>query len=73
MTGYKIPPIAKVIAVADSFDAITSKRVYRDEKSFEYAKNGILSNQGIYYDSDVVEAFERILSREGRSILKTCR
>jgi putative nucleotidyltransferase with HDIG domain len=73
LTGDKIPSIAKIIAVADSFDAITSKRVYRDEKSFEYAVNEILSNKGIRYDSDVVAAFERLLSREGRSILKTCR
>lgn len=57
--GDEMHPYAKVIAVADVFDAMTSNRVYRDKilphKSIEVIKDG----RGKLFDEDVVDAFLR--------------
>ncbi|WP_169891067.1 HD-GYP domain-containing protein [Litchfieldia alkalitelluris] len=65
----EIPMVAKIIGVADSFDAMTSNRVYRNENSVEYAVNEIVKNKQKHYDSKVVDAFVRIIDREGINIL----
>jgi putative nucleotidyltransferase with HDIG domain len=56
---------AKIIAVADSFDAISSNRIYRDKKSLEYAINEINSKKEKWYASEVVDAFNKMIKREG--------
>lgn len=71
LRGEEIPMVAKIMAVADSFDAMTSKRKYRDEHSFEYAVNEIVANRGNWYCPKVVDVFERIIKRDGESILVT--
>ncbi len=65
----EIPLVAKIIAVADSFDAITSKRIYRNESIFDDAVEEIISGKGTFYDQEVIIAFEKIIGREGKSIL----
>ena len=50
LKGEEIPIGARIIAVADSIDAMTSKRVYRDAMSLEYCRKEIEKNLGIMYD-----------------------
>ncbi|WEG13454.1 HD-GYP domain-containing protein [Pullulanibacillus sp. KACC 23026] len=69
LTSGEIPQIAKIIAVADSFDAMTSRRIYRKENSFDFAVNEIIKNKGNWYDTQVVNAFERIIEREGERLI----
>jgi putative nucleotidyltransferase with HDIG domain len=69
LKGENIPIIAKIIAVADSFDAMTSNRVYRKEKSFSFAVNEIYKNRGNHYDPEVVDGFCRVINQQGESIL----
>ncbi len=61
-----IPLEARIIAVCDSIDAMTSKRAYRETLSIEYCKNEIQSNIGRMYDPRVasvaVKHFEHLLS-----------
>jgi len=54
---YKIPMEARIFALADALDAITSHRPYRKERSFKTAKNEIQANAGSQFDPKVVEAF----------------
>jgi HD-GYP domain-containing protein (c-di-GMP phosphodiesterase class II) len=64
-TGYpcglsgaeKIDLFARIIAVADTFDAITSHRHYRVAKSFSEAREIILRESGKQFDSKCVDAF----------------
>jgi len=51
---------ARIIAVADVYDALTSDRPYRKAHPSFYAKNEILSNSGTHFDPQVVKAFETI-------------
>lgn len=53
----KIPMEARIFALADALDAITSHRPYRKERSFKTAKNEIKANSGSQFDPEVVEAF----------------
>ena len=54
-----IPTIARIIAVADTFDAMTTDRPYRKAMNFEVAFKELRKNSGIQFDKDVVEAFIR--------------
>ncbi|MDD5634947.1 MAG: HD domain-containing protein [Candidatus Omnitrophica bacterium] len=55
--GEEIPFIARVIAVADTFDAITSDRPYRQKKMAEVAVQIIKDNSGTQFDPLIVSAF----------------
>lgn len=59
MVGEEIPLEARVLAVADSYDAMTSVRPYRSAMSHEDAIKELRANRGTQFDSDVVDAFER--------------
>ena len=50
LKGEDIPIGARVIAIADSIDAMTSKRVYRDAMSLDYCRDEIEKNLGVMYD-----------------------
>jgi putative nucleotidyltransferase with HDIG domain len=60
LVGEDIPLGARIIAVADVYDALTSDRPYRKALPPFYAKNEILSNSGSHFDPQVVKAFEAI-------------
>ena len=57
LRGEEIPFIARIIAVADTFDAITSDRPYRQKKMAEIAVQIIKENSGTQFDPLVVSAF----------------
>jgi putative two-component system response regulator len=57
LAGEQIPPGARIVAVADSFDAMTSTRVYQKALDYEEAANEIAKGSGILYDPEVVHAF----------------
>lgn len=54
--GEEIPFCARVMAVADVFDALTSKRTYKDAFSLERAFNIIQEGRGTQFDPEVVDA-----------------
>jgi putative two-component system response regulator len=53
-----IPAAARIVAIADSFDAMTTKRPYRQELLPEEACNEVMAGSGIQYDPFMVEAFK---------------
>jgi len=66
-TGYprklkkdKIPLEARIFALSDALDAITSHRPYRKERSFAAARKEIQANTGSQFDPEVVEAFTSV-------------
>ena len=50
LKGEKIPPEARIMAIADVYDALVSKRVYKDSMSFEKANNIIMEGMGSQFD-----------------------
>ncbi|MGE7667035.1 HD-GYP domain-containing protein [Ureibacillus composti] len=59
LVDYEIHPYAKVIAVADVFDAVTSNRVYREKMLPSQGICIIDAGSGTLYDAKVVEALKR--------------
>jgi putative nucleotidyltransferase with HDIG domain len=60
LRGREIPIGARIFAVADTLDAITSDRPYRKARSFDVAREEILRCSGTQFDPAVVEAFVKI-------------
>lgn len=60
LVEYQIPLAARITAVADVFDALTNKRIYKDAWSIERAHQYIMEAGGKHFDPMVVEAFDRI-------------
>ena len=57
LAQHDIPLLARIIMVADAFDAMTSKRAYRDARSRQQAMEELLKNGGKQFDPEVVSAF----------------
>lgn len=53
LKGHEIPLGARIIAICDSIDAITSNRCYRRAHDFEFCRQEIEKNLGIMYDPDI--------------------
>ena len=59
----EIPDVARIIAVADTFDAMYSNRPYRNRMPFSKAYNIIKEVSGTQLDSEVVDAFIRLVDK----------
>lgn len=57
LSGEEIPLCARIVAVVDVYDALVSKRIYKDAFSHEKARDIIVKDSGSHFDPDVVEAF----------------
>ena len=56
LAGDQISSEARILAVADSFDAMTTDRPYRKGMTFEQAREELLKYKGIRYDPIVVDS-----------------
>ena len=61
LLGKEIPEIARIICIADSFDAMTSPRVYRKALSVEFAKNELVKCSGTQFDPDIVPVMIKLI------------
>ncbi|MDR2503404.1 MAG: two-component system response regulator [Deltaproteobacteria bacterium] len=59
-SGDNIPIAARMMAIADVYDALISKRVYKDAMSHEKASSIISEGRGTHFDPDIVDTFLRI-------------
>jgi putative two-component system response regulator len=57
LAGDDIPLCGRIVALADVYDALTTKRVYKDAYSHEVARSMILEEAGRHFDPRIVEAF----------------
>lgn len=63
LSGNEIPLLARIVAVADAYEAMTSDRPYRRAKKPEKAMRELLDLAGWQFDPRVVEAFARAWAR----------
>lgn len=68
LKGEDIPYFARITAVADTFDAMTSKRAYRDPLSLEIVKSEFEKNAGTQLDPKIVPIFLDILNNHYNEI-----
>jgi len=57
LSGERIPLVARILALGDVYDALTSRRCYKDAFSHEKSRNIIEEGFGSHFDPDVVLAF----------------
>ncbi|MGO4889428.1 HD-GYP domain-containing protein [Anaerobacillus sp. MEB173] len=57
LKGEEIPLFARIVAVADTFDAMSSKRIYRKELSVDYVLNEMAENKGLQFDPEIMDVF----------------
>lgn len=57
LRGKEIPLFARIICVADSFDAMTTDRPYRKRKSIKIAMRELIDNSGTQFDTELVSVF----------------
>lgn len=60
LRGNRIPQGSRIIAVADSIDAMTSNRSYRPPMTWEECSRELILNKGVQFDATVVEAAEEL-------------
>lgn len=68
LAGENIPFIARIAAVADTFDAMTSKRTYRDALPLSVVKEEIERCSGTQFDPEIAKVFLDILNNDYKSI-----
>jgi diguanylate cyclase (GGDEF)-like protein/putative nucleotidyltransferase with HDIG domain len=67
LKGDEIPLYARVLAVADSFDAMTSDRPYSSARSLQFAVEQLRDCSGSQFDPEVIGAFFNVLERARES------
>ncbi len=63
LSGKDIPLSARIVAVADVFDALSHKRCYKEAWTIEDAFTEIMNNSGTQFDPEVVLAFMQVKDR----------
>jgi ribonuclease P protein subunit RPR2 len=61
--GEDIPVAARVFAVADALDALTTRRPYREPSSIAHAREIIEAGSGTHFDPQVIVAFKALAGR----------
>lgn len=64
LKGKEIPILARLFAVVDAFDALTSNRPYRQKISTEEALIYLREQAGILFDPIIVDAFEKMIAKD---------
>lgn len=59
LKGEDIPMEARIMAVADVYDALVSKRCYKEAMSFEQAHQVMMESMGSHFDPQMAEVFEK--------------
>ncbi|HEV3237394.1 MAG TPA: HD-GYP domain-containing protein [Gemmataceae bacterium] len=64
LRGDEIPYLARIICIADCFDALTSRRSYRTALSFAEGLKELQRNAGSQFDPEMVEAFVKVAPKD---------
>ncbi len=68
LKGEDIPLTARIVTVADSFDAMTTDRPYRRALSLDEAVSRLEDSSGIQFDKQLVEIFVKYIREKGRDL-----
>ncbi|MBQ4069561.1 MAG: HD-GYP domain-containing protein [Lachnospiraceae bacterium] len=64
LSGTDIPEIARIIGVADAYDAMTSKRSYRDTLEQEVVRKEIINGKGTQFDPEIAEVMLELIDED---------
>lgn len=64
LKGNQIPLFAKIVSIADSFEAMTSDRCYRSRQDLDYAREELIKGAGKQFDKEIVNVFIDLIDKE---------
>ena len=64
LSGESIPLVARIICVADSYDAMSSERCYRSRLSMEKIRSELVDNSGTQFDPKIAAIMLELLNSE---------
>ena len=70
LSGLNIPLEARMMALADVYDALISRRIYKESFNFEVSENIIIAGKGTHFDNLIVDAFIEIKDKFKEVALK---
>lgn len=70
LKGFNIPLLVRIVSIADTFDAMTSKRTYRGSLPIETVIKEFENNKGSQFDPDITDVFLDILKNDYSKIKK---
>lgn len=62
LAGEAIPVLARIVAVADSYDAIATRRIYRDARPHEHTMEALEAERGCKFDPWLLDRFARLIA-----------
>jgi response regulator RpfG family c-di-GMP phosphodiesterase len=65
LSGGQIPRGSRIVTVADTYDAITSSRAYRQARDINAAVDELKRCKGSQFDPEIVEVFAKLVEKEG--------
>ena len=68
LKGEQISFLARIVSVADAFDAMTSRRSYRDKLELDYVKDQIKQGRGTQFDPEIADVFLNIIENKFEKI-----
>ena len=68
--GDQIPKFVRIISVADSYDAMSSKRSYREMLPQDYIIDELEKGKGTQFDPEVAEAMIQLIKEDGEYMMK---
>lgn len=72
LQGHEIPEIARIIAVADAYDAMTSKRAYRDIMSQDKVREQIVMGKGSQFDEKIASIMLSLIDKDTDYKMQQC-
>lgn len=70
LKGEEIPYLARICSISDTFDAITSKRSYRDANNLQFARDEIEKNIGTQFGEKEAKAFLKVFDTNKEKIIE---
>lgn len=70
LAGEEIPTVARIICIADAYDAMSSKRIYRDSLNPDTIRLELIAGKGTQFDPEYLEVFVQLFD-EGKLQLDT--
>jgi len=64
IAGANIPTVARIISIADAYDAMNSKRVYRDVLPKEIIRRELINGRGTQFDPDFLDKFIKLFDED---------
>jgi HD-GYP domain-containing protein (c-di-GMP phosphodiesterase class II) len=73
LAGEEIPIGARIVGVVDVWDALSTRRPYKQARPEAAAREALTKGRGVQFDPELVDVFLRVIDAEGQELLELLR